>query len=194
MFLLIPAGECSELYFAVGADGILRYASQPYDSSYVPVPSGSTGEPENKSRLPSTSRLNPNIKSLIERLATQYDVSVNLVYALIATESAFNPKAISPRGARGLMQVMPQTARDYGVTNPEQLFDPSINLEVGIRHLAVLMKRFQNNLPMAIAAYNAGDGPVYRGARIPPYRETLLHVAEVISRLPTGRTMTGDIR
>jgi soluble lytic murein transglycosylase-like protein len=99
-----------------------------------------------------------------------------LVRALIQVESNYQPKAKSPRGAMGLMQLMPSTAREYKVRNP---FDPKANIEAGIKHLKGLIDRF--GVEMALAAYNAGEGAVKRFNGIPPYRETRNYVSKILS-------------
>lgn len=116
---------------------------------------------------------------LIRDAALQHDVPAALVQAVVKVESDFNARAVSPKGARGLMQVMPATARRFGVANPDHLFYPAPNLNAGTAYLAWLLKRYDGNLDLVLAAYNAGEGAVatYRG--IPPYRETRNYVKKV---------------
>jgi soluble lytic murein transglycosylase-like protein len=113
----------------------------------------------------------------IAEAAALYAVPERLIRAVIRAESAFDPRAVSPRGACGLMQLMPETAAILGVRD---LFNPRQNIHAGARHLRAMMERFRNDLPMALAAYNAGERPVasYRG--IPPYPETREYVARVL--------------
>ncbi len=102
-----------------------------------------------------------------------------LVKALIEVESGYRPKARSPRGAVGLMQIMPATAREYKVRNP---FDPKTNIEAGVRHLKTLLDRFGiERTELALAAYNAGPGAVEKFNGIPPYRETRNYVSRILS-------------
>ena len=103
----------------------------------------------------------------------------NLVHALIQVESAYHSNARSPKGAMGLMQLMPSTARQYGVIN---LYDPKTNIETGIRHLKSLLNRF-SDLPLALAAYNAGEGAVERFGGIPPFKETRDYVSRILRLL-----------
>ena len=115
---------------------------------------------------------------IIERHADRYGVDPVLVRAVIQVESDFNPRCISRRGARGLMQLMPETARRYGVRS---IFDPEENIRGGIHYLADLLEMFRNDVPRALAAYNAGENAVFRYAGIPPYDETTTYVARALT-------------
>ena len=113
---------------------------------------------------------------IIAAVSQTHGVDPMLVRALIQVESNYEPKAKSPKGAMGLMQLMPSTAREYKVRNP---FDPKANIEAGIKHLKGLIDRF--GVEMALAAYNAGEGAVKRFNGIPPYRETRNYVSRILS-------------
>jgi hypothetical protein len=115
---------------------------------------------------------------LIEPLSRQHGVESALVRAVVATESAFERTARSPKGAMGLMQLMPITARQYDVRDP---YDPGANLEAGIRHLKSLLDRY--DMRIALAAYNAGEATVRRHGGIPPFRETREYIDRVLRRL-----------
>ncbi len=116
----------------------------------------------------------------IYRISSKYGVDPNLVKAIIKVESNFNSVAISNKGAKGLMQLMEETARDYGVYSDE-VFDPEKNLTAGIRHLKRLINKYGiNNLQKVLAAYNAGETAVDTYGGIPPYRETIRYVKKVI--------------
>lgn len=116
---------------------------------------------------------------LIEHIALSEGVDPALVHAVIAQESSYNPNALSPAGAAGLMQLMPATAADYGLT-PEQRFDPALNIRAGVRHLKYLQGLFPGDLDLVLAAYNAGQGTVMRyGRQVPPFRETQHYVRTV---------------
>jgi len=112
---------------------------------------------------------------IIERVAAREGVDARLVHAVIQVESGYQPNARSPKGAMGLMQLMPATARQYAVRNP---YDPASNIEAGIKHLKSLLARFPPAL--ALAAYNAGDAAVQRFGGIPPYAETRSYVARIL--------------
>ena len=118
--------------------------------------------------------------SIVEKAARIYGVDKALVHAVISAESGYNPQAVSRTGARGLMQLMPETARRYGVADP---FDPEENVRAGVRHLKELLAQFDGDVELAIAAYNAGPGAVVRaGNRVPPYPETERYVPRVMGR------------
>jgi hypothetical protein len=120
------------------------------------------------------------IEAHIREVAVRYDIQPILVAAIVEAESEFNPRAVSRRGARGLMQLMPRTASSLRVTDT---FDPYENIEGGVRHLRSLMDRYRGNLPLVLAAYNAGEQAVavYRG--VPPYRETRRYVSRILRRI-----------
>jgi soluble lytic murein transglycosylase-like protein len=115
---------------------------------------------------------------LIERYASKYHLDPTLVRAVIQVESDFNAATISHKGARGLMQLMPATARRFGVT---QMHDPEENIHGGVQYLAYLTRLFPNDLPRALAAYNAGEGAVLKYGGIPPYSETQTYVKRAMT-------------
>jgi soluble lytic murein transglycosylase-like protein len=127
------------------------------------------------------------VKPVMEQAANHFGVDHALVTAVMAAESAFNAQAVSPKGAIGLMQVMPATAKRFGVTArpgesvERQLRDPETNIRTGTRYLAHLIQLFEGQLELAVAAYNAGEGAVIRaGKRVPNYRETRQYVVKVL--------------
>jgi len=133
-----------------------------------------------RSQRRSTSRFSKNKRRFsraINRIAIQQKIDPALLHAIIRVESAYNPKALSPKGAAGLMQLMPATAKRYDVTdrwNPEQ------NINGGAKYLKFLLKRYNNNLALVAASYNAGEGAVDKyGKQVPPYRETKDYVKKV---------------
>jgi soluble lytic murein transglycosylase-like protein len=126
---------------------------------------------------------------LILAVAQRYRIDPHLLAAVVRTESAGNGRAVSRKGALGLMQVMPATAKSLGVDDPQRLLtDPSLALEVGATYLKMLQARLGNNVPLVLAAYNAGPGAVVRaGMRIPAYRETQAYVGKVMAGYAASR-------
>lgn len=124
---------------------------------------------------PSAANMNPQVRAMVEQTAKNLDVSPLLVDSVIQVESNYNTYAVSPKGAQGLMQLMPATARRFGVKNS---FDPQQNIEGGVRYLKFLQDTFQDDR-LAVAAYNAGEKAVSKYGNVPPYRETVDYVAKV---------------
>ena len=127
-----------------------------------------------------------NYQEIIQRASQRHGVEEALVRSVIHAESSYNPKARSPVGAGGLMQLMPATAARFGVTDR---FDPAQNIDAGTRYLAWLLKRYRGNVTLASAAYNAGEGAVDRYKGVPPYRETKGYVVKVGSLLSRYRAV-----
>jgi hypothetical protein len=165
------------LYYVEGGEVVFTNLPQ---SGTKPVPgmrkswSVHAGQP-----LPST-RYDP----FIERVATEMSIDPALIKAVALVESGFNPRAVSPKGAQGLMQLMPATARSYGVSDPH---DPYQNLRAGAQHLRSLLDEFDGDLTLALAAYNAGSGAVRRHGGVPRYRETQDYVRKVEGHLSGGQ-------
>jgi hypothetical protein len=122
-------------------------------------------------------QLTPHMESLIGKYARIYGVDPSLVRAVMRQESGFNPTAVSPKGAQGLMQLMPGTAALMGVRNP---FDPEQNIAGGVGYLRFCLDRFHHNVPLALAAYNAGPECVAKYGTVPPYLETQNFVSDVL--------------
>ena len=121
-----------------------------------------------------------DLPALVDQLAAEFGVPAKLAHALIAVESNYRADAVSAKGAMGLMQLMPGTARQYAVSDP---FDPTQNLSAGLQHLKALLDRFDNHTATALAAYNAGEGAVARYGGIPPFRETQDYVRRILARV-----------
>ncbi len=121
-------------------------------------------------------------RKLIARYCQKYKMDWKLVAALIRVESNFDPKAVSPKGAEGLMQLMPSTQKEMGVTNP---FSPEQNIRAGVHYLRRLLDAFQGDLELTLAAYNAGIGRVQRHDAVPPIPETQRYVARILALYPT---------
>jgi soluble lytic murein transglycosylase-like protein len=173
---LTTGAYANESFRFVGADGTVYYTNAPTDPAYRRMGFVS-GTAAGFLRLPSAIQ-NEGVVEHIKQASERYGVPEQLVKAVIRVESAFNPRAVSPKGARGLMQLMPQTASLLGVRDS---FDPAENIDGGVRHLRHLLERFGNDLRLALAAYNAGEQAVttYRG--VPPYAETQGYVAKILS-------------
>ena len=120
---------------------------------------------------------------IIYDIAIRHSINPHLVAALIHVESAFNARAVSPMGAYGLMQLLPETARRFGLNKKKDLFDPKKNLEAGVRYLKWLTNRFDGDAQKILAAYNAGEGAVQRFGGIPPYQETQNYVTKIFGLL-----------
>jgi len=124
----------------------------------------------------------------IVRVSQRYRIDPLLLHAIVARESAYRPGAISSKGALGLMQVMPNTARSLGVRDPRlMLTDPELSLSTGASYLKQLQGRFGNDVPAVLAAYNAGPGAVKRFGRAVPYAETRHYVSTIMSRYRSAR-------
>jgi hypothetical protein len=117
-----------------------------------------------------------SVDAIIEKYAKHYSLDPSLIRSIIKTESDFNPRAVSPKGARGLMQLMPETAKRLGVKNS---FDPEQNIHGGVRHFRFLLDTFDNDLVLSLAAYNAGENLVQRLGRVPKIKETQNYIQSV---------------
>jgi Transglycosylase SLT domain len=124
-------------------------------------------------------------RELVEAAAKRYNVDADLISSVIAVESNFEPKAVSRKNARGLMQLLPETAARLGVQN---IFDPKENIEAGTKYLSNLLQRYHSDLALALAAYNAGPDNVQRYGRVPPFRETTAYVRRVKSGYTKRKT------
>jgi len=167
----------AEMYKLTEADGTTHFTNAPTDPRYRRM-GFTSGTAAGWLRLPAAAQGagGPYVKEIAEA-SQRYGVPVKLVSAVIRAESGFNPRAVSRKGAQGLMQLMPTTASILGVRNS---FDPGENIDGGVRHLRGLIDRFPQSLPLAIAAYNAGEKAVTQYGGIPPYPETQDYVAKVL--------------
>jgi soluble lytic murein transglycosylase-like protein len=130
-----------------------------------------------------------DIDSAIEQAAARHNVDPNLVRAVVKVESNFNPNAVSRKGAMGLMQLMPSTARQLNVKNP---FDPEQNVDAGVRHLKQLLESYGGNIKLTLAAYNAGAGAVARSSGVPRYAETQNYVRRITNLYYGGSTFDSN--
>ena len=150
--------------------------------SRVQVNSGPIA-PDNAALMRGRQITSEAVDSAIDDAASRHGVDANLVRAIIQVESNFNPHAVSRKGAMGLMQLMPQTARSMNVTNA---FDPTQNVDAGVRHLKSLLDDYNGNLELTLAAYNAGSTAVKKSRGIPPYAETRNYVSKITGLYRTG--------
>jgi soluble lytic murein transglycosylase-like protein len=133
-------------------------------------------------------RIAPDVHNMVAEAAKNFDVNPLLVDSVIQVESNYNPLAVSPKGAQGLMQLMPATAQRFGVTDS---FDPKQNIEAGVRYLKFLQDSFQDDR-LAIAAYNAGEKAVAKYGDVPPYPETINYVARVGKKYGQAKRAAGQ--
>jgi len=186
-----PASGATDLYHFVDEQGVMHFTNVPTDPRFRPL------RPSDASRLRSRGAASLTLSSrLLDRLvgqaARQYGVEVGLIKAVIKAESDFDAYAVSRAGAQGLMQLMPATAELLEVENP---FDPAANIFAGVRHLRELLDRFDGNIPLAVAAYNAGALRVEAAGGIPAIEETQQYVQRVLTyyrhylrRAPSARS------
>ena len=121
------------------------------------------------------------IAQLVREACERYRLSPSLVASLMYVESRYQPSAVSPKGARGLMQIMPATGARYGVAEAQSLMSPRVNIDVGVRYLRDLHNMFNGRIDLVLAAYNAGEGAVAKyGNQIPPYPETQDYVRKIM--------------
>ncbi len=184
--LLILAALTAEaalatVYTFTDASGVTHFTNVPSDPRYAGMARAphraATYQPARTSLgYPSAS---DRYAPLVQKVAREHSLDQALLQAMIETESGFDPHAVSRKGAVGLMQLMPETARRYGVRD---LYDPAENIQGGAKYLRDLMRKFNNDLSLTLAAYNAGEDAIIQyGNRIPPYRETLQYVPRVLT-------------
>lgn len=184
--LLVPlSAAAGNIYRYVDADGTVVYTNVPPKGAQARAARRMEGEfrpapaPEAPARVDERSRVSLTaFDQLIDEAAVRYKIPINLVRAVMHAESAFDPTAVSVVGASGLMQLMPQTARDMYV---KDIFDVRENIEGGVRYLRVLANEFDGDMVKMVAAYNAGPDAVRRyGGQVPPFPETQAYVRKVL--------------
>jgi len=170
--LLHCSPAAADIYRYVDEKGTVHFSNVPTDSRYRLYVRGGSSRTRYDSR-----RYDP----IIREMSRKYGVDSDLVRAVIKAESDFDPMVVSRKGARGLMQLMPETAKDMQVRN---VFIPRENIEGGVKYLRRLLNMFENDLPLSLAAYNAGENVVkqYQN-QIPPYKETREYVKKVLRYL-----------
>lgn len=178
--LLVAATAQADIYSYTDANGTVHFSNVPDNKRYVMVlrTPGEKSAPLEVGQAGNSTENRQRFAPLVADAANRYQLDAALLHAVIATESAYNPRALSRKGAGGLMQLMPDTARRYGVSD---MFDPAQNVQGGARYLSDLMQMFNQDINLALAAYNAGENAVLRhGNRIPPYPETRAYVPKVM--------------
>lgn len=177
-FLTTPSS--GGIYRYVDERGVIHFTNCPRDPKfklYIRESKEDVGD-ENHSSSVSYIKDSNQYDSLISDLSKRYQVDFALIKAMIRAESGFNPFAVSRKGAKGLMQLMPETASRMNVSN---IFNPRENVEGGVRYFKHLLSLFNNDLRLSLAAYNAGENIVAELRSIPPYRETVDYVKKVLS-------------
>ena len=179
--LIAPPDVAADIYKRVDRFGVIHYTNVPTDKRFyrvvireMPSISALAGYRVQRSPLRAESRA---YDPIIANVSRQYNVEQALVKAVIKAESSFNRTAVSPKGALGLMQLMPATARMHGVRRP---FTPDENIEGGCRHLRMLHDRYRGNIPLIVAAYNAGEKRVDDARGVPNIAETREYLARVL--------------
>jgi soluble lytic murein transglycosylase-like protein len=168
-----------DIYRYVDEDDIVHYTDAPTDKRFKIFMREIKKDKELRTKLKYASSVNPaEFEQLIKTCSAKYGVNPSLVKAVIHAESGYNPNAVSRKGASGLMQLMPATARSLKVADR---FNPKDNVEGGVKYLRFLLDTFQGDVSLAVAAYNAGLSTVAKYGGIPPYNETRTYVSRVLS-------------
>jgi soluble lytic murein transglycosylase-like protein len=175
-----PSLARADIYSFTDANGVTHFSNVPADSRYqllISAPTEAAADSPKKASIDWLAR-SAQYDGIIRGAAKDATIQAALVRAVIVVESGFNPRAVSKKGAIGLMQLQPATAKRYGVKN---IYDPEQNVRAGAHYLSDLLTRFHSNLELALAAYNAGEEAVERyGRHVPPFRETLAYVPSVM--------------
>jgi soluble lytic murein transglycosylase-like protein len=176
----IASVSSAGIYKYVDENGTIHFTNCPRDPKfklYIRESKEDVGD-ENNSPYISNTKDSDQYDSMISEFSKKYQVDFALIKAIIRAESAFNPFAVSRKGAKGLMQLMPETASRLNVSN---IFNPRENIEGGVRHFKYLLSLFNDDLRLSLAAYNAGENIVAELRSIPPYRETVDYVRKVLN-------------
>lgn len=209
LFFCLSNANAVEIFVSTNVDGIQKWSTQAVDATYT-----QTSIIDEQFSAPTKSLIvrtfgiksktvnghlaeitRTNLLPTINQISSKYGVDPELIEALIAIESNFNTHALSPKGARGLMQLMPATAKRYGMKNEQELHVPSKNIDIGVRHLKELLELHRGQVSLAIASYNAGQGAVAKhGQRIPQFRETMIYVPAVLAYMARSSGAGQDAR
>lgn len=180
LFALLSAGVAADVYQYRDAEGRTLLTDRPVRGDYRLVKRFSLkGTRPPPGTLAEMRRRRSSLKPLIDRVAAEHEMKPALIHAVVRAESAYRTDAVSSKGAMGLMQLMPDTAKRLGVRDA---YDAEQNLHGGVRYLRDLLKMFADNLRLALAAYNAGENAVIQyGRQVPPYPETQRYVEKVLA-------------
>ena len=182
--LIVASPAYADIYSYRDENGVLNFTNIPPNNAHYKVRIAykehkHTASPKTVFYQPANhpETLSPKLKAIVDHVARDYAVDKSLVKAMIHAESDFDANAVSPKGALGLMQLMPETAERYGVRD---VFDPEQNIIGGVHYLHDLLETFDNNVRLAVAAYNAGKKAVLQYGGVPPYPETTQYVDKVM--------------
>jgi soluble lytic murein transglycosylase-like protein len=175
--LVVAVPAQSDIYRYDDAEGVAHFTDAPTDKRFIIVMRDIKKDKQLRTRLKLSKTANP-AEQIISTCSDKYGVSTSLIKAVIHAESGYNPNAVSHKGASGLMQLMPDTAKSLKVSNS---FDPKDNVEGGVKYLRFLLDTFHGDTSLALAAYNAGLSKVAKYGGIPPYAETRNYVTRVLS-------------
>jgi soluble lytic murein transglycosylase-like protein len=173
----------SDVYKYVDENGVTCYTDAPFGKKSEKTAIRSNSSQTVKTNTPNRNFVAADYHYYVQQAADKYEIEPELIHAVIRTESNGNHRAVSKKGAMGLMQLMPATANDLNVTNP---FNPEENIDGGTRYLKYLIEKFNGNLTLALAAYNSGPTNVEKYGNVPPFTETRQYVNKVYS-LYSGR-------
>jgi len=179
LLILIVSPSGADIYRYEDDEGIIHFTDAPTDRRFKVFMRDLKKDQQLRTKLQYASTVNPaEYDQIISTCAAKYGVNPSLIKAVIHAESGYNPNAVSRKGASGLMQLMPGTARSLKVNNS---FDPKDNVEGGVKYLRFLLDTFRGDVSLAVAAYNAGLSKVAKHGGIPPYNETRTYVNRVLS-------------
>jgi len=188
MFACLPA--YGDIYRYEDDEGIVHFTDAPTDKRFVIYMRDIKKDKKLRTKFRLFNGVNPaDYDPLIKTCSEKYGVSASLIKAVIHAESGYNPNAVSSKGASGLMQLMPGTARSLKVANS---FDPKDNVEGGVKYLRFLLDTFHGDVSLALAAYNAGLTKVAKYGGIPPYPETRTYVNRVLSYMQSYQTQAAN--
>ncbi len=177
--LFIASTASSDIFKYIDENGVTCYTDAPLGKKNQKILTEKNNKVvPNKKKIEKSLAVNADYSSYVQKSARKYEIEPELIHAVIRTESNGNYRAVSKKGAMGLMQLMPSTANDMNVSNP---FNPEENIEGGTRYLRYLIEKFNGNLTLAIAAYNSGPTTVERYGNVPPITETRQYVNRVLA-------------